>query len=152
MSDLASLFEENGFKQVKTYIQSGNVVLKGATAPGENIRSEIESRFGFKPEIVTLEKSAFETAVKNNPFSAMDGKVIHFFFSAIAPKADMDKLTTLASHTEKFELVDTVFYLYAPDGIGRSKLVASLEKCLGVQATGRNLNTINKLLKMAEKE
>jgi len=150
MKDLAVLLEENGFEQVKTYIQSGNVILKGKKRPGDRIRSEIESRSGFKPEIMILELSDFEAAVKNNPYSSVEGKAIHFYFSEKAPKPDIDKLSALATDTERFELKGKVFYLFAPDGIGRSKLVANLEKCLGVSATGRNLNTINKLLKMAE--
>jgi uncharacterized protein (DUF1697 family) len=49
------------------------------------------------------------------------------------------------SDNENYKLVRNVFYIHAPDGIARSKLVANIEACLGVSATGRNLNTVNKI-------
>jgi len=151
MRDLGLLLQENGFDGVKTYIQSGNVVLKGKAKPGDSLSSVIESRFGFRPEIIALEAHEFEAAVKHNPYDLADGKAVHLYFSEREPQPDMDKLAALASERERFELKGKVFYLYAPEGIGRSKLVAGLEKCLGVSATGRNLNTLNKLRQMMEK-
>lgn len=59
----------------------------------------------------------------------------------------MDKFQ---ADTEEVCLIDNVFYLYAPNGIGRSKLVANMDACLGVPGTGRNLNTINKLSTMID--
>lgn len=150
MRDLSLLLQENGFDEVKTYIQSGNVVLKGVAKPEASLSSEIESRFGFRPEMIVLDAHEFAAAVKHNPYNLADGKSVHLYFSALEPQPDMDKLVALASETERFELKGKVFYLHAPDGIGRSKLVAGLEKCLGVSATGRNLSTINKLRQMVE--
>ncbi|UTW04244.1 DUF1697 domain-containing protein [Amphritea atlantica] len=151
MRDLSLLLQENGFDEVKTYIQSGNVVLKGIAKPDASLIAEIESRFGFRPEIIVLDADEFAAAVKHNPYGLADGKSVHFYFSALEPQPDMDKLVALASEHERFELKGKVFYLHAPNGIGRSKLVAGLEKCLGVSATGRNLNTLNKLRQMVEK-
>jgi len=60
------------------------------------------------------------------------------------------KLDALIAESEDYLLQGKVFYLYAPAGIGRSKLVANLEACVGVPATGRNLNTIIKIKQMME--
>lgn len=57
-------------------------------------------------------------------------------------------MSALATKTEEFRLVDRVFYLHAPDGIGRSKLAARAEKLLGVEGTGRNLRTVLELAEM----
>jgi uncharacterized protein (DUF1697 family) len=73
---------------------------------------------------------------------------VHFYFCAGAISLDKQKLAKFASVSERIELIDNVFYLHAPDGIGRSKLGVNIESCLGVSATGRNLNTVNKLVDM----
>ena len=62
---------------------------------------------------------------------------------------DEERLNQLKSGTEEYALKRNVFYLHAPDGIGRSKLAAQVERCLGVAVTGRNLNTVNKLAELA---
>ncbi len=148
MKALTAVLEENDYRDVKTYIQSGNVVLRSQKKPDTNIDSIIQNKFGFRPEVITLEESEFITAIKNNPFSSKEGKIIHFYFCKNSPKANAEQLKTLRSESEEYYIEDKVFYLHAPHGIGRSKLVAKIESCLGVPATGRNLNTINKLQSM----
>lgn len=63
---------------------------------------------------------------------------------------DSAKIKKYASDTETYACIGNVFYLHAPKGIGRSRLVANIEACLGVSATGRNLNTINNLMVMVQ--
>lgn len=145
MKELKSLLESDGFKKVSTYIQSGNVVLQSNTDPESAMEGLIQSAFGFSPEILILSEVEFELSVKNNPFREYEGKFVHFYYCKNAPKIDPTKLQKFISETETYELSGNVFYLHAPKGIGRSKLVANIESCLGVPATGRNLNTINKL-------
>lgn len=79
MNDLVALLEENKYQNVKTYIQSGNVVLKSKSNPELNIGKLISSNFGFKPDILALEKSTFLTNIKNNPYQTDEGKTVHFF-------------------------------------------------------------------------
>jgi len=145
MKQLTTLLAKHHYQDIKTYIQSGNVVLSSTKQPDAHIASLVEAEFGFKPEIITLEKSEFVVAVKNNPFSATEGKTTHFYFCKSKPKLDKEKLESLKSVSEQYAIKGKVFYLFAPDGIGKSKLVAKLESCLGVPATGRNLNTIHKI-------
>ncbi len=148
MKPLVELLNLCGYEQVKTYIQSGNVVLNSPHKPNNDISEKIESNFGFKPKLLVLNKTEFEQTIVNNPFDASEGKTIHFFFLADEPTVDTEKLKRLATSTEKYQLIDRVLYLFAPDGIGRSKLAANVEKCMGVATTSRNLNTINKLSDM----
>ena len=60
----------------------------------------------------------------------------------------MQRLAIAKAASEKFKLEERIFYLHAPDGIGRSKLAAAVEQSLGVVVTARNLNTVNRLISM----
>ena len=148
MKQLTSLLANNHYQHVQTYIQSGNVVLSSAKRPDNHISTLVQSEFGFKPEIIVLDQTEFMAALKNNPFSASEGKCIHFYFCQSKPKLDREKIESLKAASEQYTVKNKVFYLFAPDGIGKSKLVAKIEACLGVMATGRNLNTINKIQSM----
>ncbi|MDH5325464.1 MAG: DUF1697 domain-containing protein [Gammaproteobacteria bacterium] len=148
MKTLVDALTNCGCRHVKTYNQSGNVVLQNPTPPGESIWLSIGNAVGFSPDIITLSRLQFSNAVKNNPFTAKDGKTIHFYFYPIQAKPNITRLEKLRSPSEAYKIVDSVFYLYAPDGIGRSKLVAGLASCLDYSVTGRNLNTILKLDKL----
>lgn len=148
MKELCAVLEKNGYANVRTYIQSGNILLMSDQLPGDTIARLIKKEFGFTPEVLVLDESAFNSSASNNPYKEFEGKFVHFYCCKQTPILDTDKLEALASSSERYSLVGNVFYLYAPDGIGRSKLVAKVEACLGVSATGRNLNTINKLSTM----
>jgi len=80
------------------------------------------------------------------PFSSDEGKLLHFCFLSEMPKEpDLESLEALKSESEEFRLINKVFYLYAPDGVGRSKLAAKVEKAMGVPVTARNWNTVRKI-------
>jgi len=149
MKELVSILAESHYQHIKTYIQSGNIVLQSEGKP-DNIASLIHAKYGFEPSVYVLELSELRTAITNNPYRSPRGKDIHFYFCQHPPKLDTEKLERYTSETEVFHLAGKVFYLYAPDGIGRSKLVANIESCLGTAATGRNLNTMEKLQEMAQ--
>lgn len=157
MKSLVALLDEIGCSQIKTYILSGNVVFQAAGRSSlplsERICDGIESRHGFRPELLMLKVKEFETAIAANPFpnAASDPKSRHLFFLAAVPKKpDLAALENLRAESEQFELGQQVFYLHAPQGIGRSKLVAKVEKLLGVPATGRNWRTVQKIAEMAQ--
>lgn len=149
MKALALLLGDLGYKNVQIYIQSGNVILGATSKPGREIADKIDAAFGFRPDLVVLEEPKFRKVLADNPYTG-EGKSIHLYFSRKMPQPDASKLSALISESERYTLKGNVFYLYAPAGIGRSRLVASLEKCLGVRVTGRNLNTANKLLEMTD--
>ena len=147
MKELASVLEKANYQNIKTYIQSGNVVLQSEQKP-DNIASLVMERFGFETEVMILEETEFNAAVSNNPFESAKGKAIHFYFCRDEPDINTDKLEKYKSPSEEYHISGKIFFLFAPEGIGRSKLVANLESCLGVPVTGRNLNTIRKLKEM----
>jgi uncharacterized protein (DUF1697 family) len=88
-----------------------------------------------------------------NPFPEAVGnpKSLHVAFLAEASaEPDLSALEALKSPTENYELFENAFFLHAPDGIGRSKLAAKVEKCLGVRTTGRNWRTAMKVAELAK--
>lgn len=124
--------------------------MQSNVKPTADIATAIESKYGFKPTILILEKSEFKLVVKNNPYKSVEGKLAHCYFCSDYPKPNFDKMKMMIGNSEEYKLHGKAFYVYAPDGIGRSKLVANIESCLGVSATGRNLNTLNKLAQLLE--
>ena len=141
MAELRTTFESAGCRSVRTYIQSGNVVFASPTKSRQNLSKRlgdaIEEQFGFRPSILLLSLDDFCDAVAKNPFldAVAEPKTLHFFFLDSVPNSpDMKAIDKLAVPTERFELIGEVFYLYTPDGFGRSKLAASAERKLGVTA------------------
>jgi uncharacterized protein (DUF1697 family) len=156
MKDLTSIFEALGASNVKTYIQSGNVVFqsdsKDISSFSKRLGTEIRERRGFEPHILIIAPSEVETAITNNPFREAESepKSLHIGFLAVAPEnPDLNKLASLKKDSERFCLMGSIFYLHAPEGVGRSKLAASREKLLGVPMTDRNWNTVCKLKEIA---
>ncbi len=156
MAKLKSDLESLKLKNVRTYIQSGNVVFesttKSASSLSKKIARRIEEQHGFRPHLLVLNRDDLLTAIKSNPFptAVSDPKTLHFFFLA-EPAVDPNTkaLDNAKSATERLPTDATVFYLHAPDGIGRSKLAANAEKYLGVVTTARNYRTVDSLLSMA---
>lgn len=153
MNDLAEILHQLGCDNIQTYIQSGNVVFQGGRDSPDRlaklISSEVSKLRGFAPKVLLLEAPELENAVSNNPFPTDNGKALHFFFMETSPaKPDVDHLNEFKKPNEDFRLHQNVFYLYAPDGIGRSKLAEKVERSLGVPVTARNWNTVSKLLAM----
>lgn len=156
MKDLRDLLKGLGLQNVRTYIQSGNAVFESektdATQLGLAIADEIEKAFNFRPKILIISKRDLDRAINNNPYpeGTSDPKTLHLFFlSTAAVDANLSKLKELQKQTERFELIDRVFYLHAPEGIGRSKLAAQVEKNLGVAITARNLRSATKIAELA---
>lgn len=156
MKELKGTLENMGCETVSTYIQSGNVVFShpatDAAELGASITTAVLKNFGFEPRVLLMTKAQLIAAHSNNPFPAgeEEPKTLHLYFLASkATDVDYAALDAIKSDTEQFELIDRVFYLHAPDGIGRSKLAARVEKCLGVPATARNWRTVEKVLQLA---
>lgn len=155
MVELRAELEKLALEDVGTYIQSGNVVFRSGTRSTaklqETITSAVEESHGFQAPVLVLSAKELEAAVRKNPFPKVTGaKFLHFLFLFEKPRhPDLDALADLATSSEEFRLVDCVFYLHAPDGIGRSRLAAQVEKHLGVEVTARNLRTVRKLAEMA---
>lgn len=144
MKELVVLLEQNNYQAVSSYIQSGNIVLKCDTDPTQDLKKIIAENYNFTPEIFVLDETQLATVINNNPYNEYEGKFVHFYFSHDSIALNLNKLDKYIDPSEEYHLKDNVFYLHAPNGIGRSKLVSNIESCIG-QTTGRNLNTVNKI-------
>ena len=147
MKELAALLESEGLEQVKTYIASGNILFRsglGEKALEKRIEEAIDRTFGFRPPLFLITLKHLEKLLRENPYRDREaqGKGQHFFFlKAPAKSADLEMLEGLKADGEEFTLTDHVFYLYAPAGVGRSKLVAKIDRAVQADMTARNLNT-----------
>jgi uncharacterized protein (DUF1697 family) len=156
MRDLVTILQEMGLQHVQTYIQSGNVVFEtdrtDLVALSEEICGAIAKQHGFSPYVMLLKLSDLQAAVAANPFPEGEEvpKSLHFFFLDQAPEhPDLSKLEAVKMESERYELIDKVFYLHAPDGIGRSKLAAKVGNGWNVTVTARNWRTVSKIMEMA---
>ncbi len=157
MKDLRALLEKLGAANVKTYIQSGNAVFQHEAEDisqlSSRISTAIKESHGFEPRVLLLDAAEMAQAMAANPFPEAESepKTLHLYFLASAPQSpDLEMLESLKKDNEQFKLIDKVFYLYAPDGIGRSKLAERAEKALGVAATARNWRTVSKIMALAK--
>jgi uncharacterized protein (DUF1697 family) len=108
---------------------------------------------GFAPAIFILDVQTLQAALAANPFpeGEAEPKSLHLFFlDGIPQNPDLAALEAIKKENERFQLIDKVFYLHAPDGIGRSKLAEVAGKGWGVQITARNWRTASTLLTMAQ--
>jgi uncharacterized protein (DUF1697 family) len=157
MKGLVGILENIGAKNVRTYIQSGNAVFqseaKNPALLSKRLADEIKKHYGFEPYVLILVLDALKKAMSENPFPEAEGEPgsLHLGFLASTPEnPDLKKLNSLKKASERLHLGDKVFYLYAPEGVGRSQLAASAEKLLGVPMTDRNWRTVRKIVELAE--
>lgn len=155
MTTLVKILESLGLEQVRTYIQSGNVLFrsrKSRTGLAKQIREAIGKTHGFTPDVFVLRVDELQQAMRSNPFPEAEAepKSLHLYFLASSPKEpNLEAMEAIRGERERFAIDGNVFYLHAPDGIGRSKLATNAERRLGVPATARNWRTVTKLFEMA---
>lgn len=157
MKDLVATLQNVGARDVETYIQSGNAVFQNEEADASllsgRIGAAIEEDHGFKPQVLLLRLEEVERAVRSNPFpeAEPEPKTLYVYFLASPPdRPDLGALEGAKGDRERFVLDNRVFYLHAPDGVGRSRLAANAEKLLGVPATARNWRTVLRVMAMAK--
>ncbi len=108
------MLENNGFQNVKTYIQSGNVVLQGRKVSSTEIATLVASKSGFNPEVLVLDKSEFDSSIKHIPFHPAEGKPAHFYFCSKEPELSSEERKKYLGESEEYKLSNKVFYLFAP--------------------------------------
>ncbi len=156
MADLVSLLEDLHLERPRTYIQSGNVVFRSKARESERLASKIRNAVnrahGFEPEVLVLDTQELQQALASNPMTDAESdpsKLLLFFLAGVPERPDLEAIERIKGTRERFALIDSVFYLHAPEGIGRSRLAAKAEKLLGVPATARNWRTVRRLMEMA---
>lgn len=155
MAELKSHLEKANFHNVKTYIQSGNIILQSDLSAPDiilKVQQIISEQFGFSVHVFVLTTDSLQHILHNNPFQ--NGEEGNRRFITLLDKkpdsSDLDKLARIDISDEKYEIKDDVFYFYVPQGMANSKLSNPfIEQKLKVVSTGRNLNTMLKLSELA---
>jgi uncharacterized protein (DUF1697 family) len=147
-----------GFAQAKTYIQSGNIVLRSPKISTEQLSKKIEKQiltdFGFSVDVISRTKDELGSIIKNNPLlkPGIDpGKLHVVFLAEELASAPVKNLQELTKPPDRVRVAGTQTYFYFPNGVSGSSLWKHpLDKVLKVSATMRNWNTVNELFAMAE--
>jgi uncharacterized protein (DUF1697 family) len=157
MDKLRKTFEALGLKDVKTYVQSGNVVFSAQKQASENLSKKIEENvlreFAISVSVIVKTSEEVSEVIRNNPFlqeRGIDLSKLHVTFLSQAPeKTALKTLDAIAKVPDQFRCSGKEIYLYCPNGYGKTRLSNNtLEKVLSVRATTRNWKTVNKLHEM----
>jgi uncharacterized protein (DUF1697 family) len=146
MAELREVFEECGATDVRTHLQSGNVIFRGAIEVPALERA-IRERFDYSSRVVVLTAAAFERIAAANPLLDVGhdpSKLVITFFVDGPP--DVDYPADLGE--ERLVVGESALYQWFPDGILKSRLSPKFYKTLGPDATGRNLRTVDKILEL----
>jgi uncharacterized protein (DUF1697 family) len=158
MKDLAALYESCGFTNVRTYVQSGNVILdsseKNPDAIAKTVEKKIERKYKFHVDVVVRTGKDLEKVIAGNPFSKKHGTDIIRLYVTFLPDAPdqqaVQGLATVKSGADQYAVIGREVFLFCPDGYGRTKLTNNLlESKLKRVATTRNWNTVTTLYAMA---
>ncbi|WP_371668481.1 DUF1697 domain-containing protein [Streptomyces sp. NBC_00289] len=158
MAELRAVMQTLEYDDVRTYLQSGQAVFASAHGDEESLAGElrqaIEKRFGFTVDVIVRDHVYLKAIAEECPFPAADLEPRQLHVTYYSEPVDAERFAGIdrAAHLpEDFRLGDRALYLYAPDGLGRSKLAEQLSKpriTKGLIATSRNWNTVLKLVEM----
>ncbi|MBL4933279.1 DUF1697 domain-containing protein [Clostridium paridis] len=162
MAELKKVLESIGLLEVKTYIQSGNVLFKSNENENilkERIECEIEKAFKISLTVVLRTSSELEDIINNCPFSdeqikdaesQSDTECLYVALLLISPlQENIEKLKSYKSENDEYSVIEKDVYLLFKNSIRNSKLANNLHK-LDVPATVRNWKTINKLFALSK--
>jgi uncharacterized protein (DUF1697 family) len=159
MEALRALYGSLGLRDAQSYVQSGNVVFRTdrkEIAPiAKKIEDAIEDKFGFRPSVALRTAAELREVVAKNPFAKRTeiepGKLLVSFLMSDPAAADRELVRKMKFDPEEIHLGSRHLYIYFPTGQGKSKLnTKMIEKTLRTTSTGRNWNSVLKLLEMAE--
>ena len=159
MAQLRELMSGLGFTDVRTYLNSGNAVFTAPEADASELAARLEKaladHFGFDVDCFVIDGPYLRRVVDACPFPAeeLEGKQLHVSFLSAEPSAEkFGEVDTGAFLPEEFRLGERAYYLYAPSGLGVSKLAVELGRAKyvkGLTVTSRNWNTVKALLELA---
>ena len=156
MAQLRALCEAAGCSGVRTYIQSGNVVLDTSMSDSdlaEAVADGIEAGFGFRVAVMVRRLSELRRVLDSRPFGDVDEGLVHVGFLGAKPTAAaLSGLQGVDFAPERFAVSGKQLFLYLPNGLGHSKMMRSVpfERRLGVDVTMRNWRTVTALYNLAK--
>lgn len=157
MAKLRESSERIGLKNVRTYINSGNLLFdspeRSEAKLAKILGGMIQKDFGFEVPVILRTPAELESALKRNPYpkGADPAKIGVVFLSETPPKSASKKLDELPKTSDQYKLAGRELYLNCPNGFGKSKLAAvDFGKLLSTQGTMRNLKTVAQLLELSE--
>ena len=152
MKELVAIFEACGASEVKTYIQSGNVVFFSDSAEEVvgRVTGEVARVYGYSGRVVLRSGVEMEAVLRGNPFLGAAVATLHVYFLADRPSAAAVKgLDAQRSAGDSFVVIGREVYLQLPNGMARTKLTNSyFDSRLGTVSTARNWNTVGKLVEL----
>ena len=150
MNELRTLCEKLGFEGVRTYIQSGNVILESPLAEEvltKQLETALEKKMGKRIPVALRTVDELNELLKKNPFQkAEPARVGVMFFAKPVKKDFLDGVST--STGEEVKVGKREVYIYFPNGMGRSKLKLPKD---AEDGTVRNINTVRKLIELCGK-
>lgn len=155
MADLRQSLTNSGFENVQSYIQSGNLIFESHETDckvlAAGIYDVIQTNFGFDVPVLVTETPTIKTILKRNPFYDQERKNQYFALLHQPPNpAMMGNMVPEDYPNEEFLITKNCVYLNCKNGAGKAKLSNTiLERKLGVTATTRNLNTMQRMVEMA---
>jgi uncharacterized protein (DUF1697 family) len=160
MDSLKALYESFGLLNVQTYVQSGNVIFATHERDLDQlaiaIETAIEQLSGFRCDVILRTVAELRDVMQGNPFATRKdiepGKLLVTFLAKDPGQEARDKVLAMKIGPEELRMGFREYYVYFPNGAGRSKLpTAAIAKALKEPGTGRNWNSVTKMLEMAEK-
>lgn len=160
MDQLRALYESLKFTGCQTHIQSGNVVFTtneaDLTALAARIEKAIERKFGFRPSVILRTSAELRDIIARNPFAKRRGiepnKLLVGFLARDPGVEIVAKLRAIKGFPEELRCDGRELYVYFPNGVGRAELSwSTIDRAVKTPLTGRNWNSVTKLLAIAEK-
>ena len=148
MEDLRALMGGLGYGDVRTLLNSGNVVFSAngrSGDPSRRIGAEIEKKLGVKSRVTVLTAAELDVAVRGNSLLKVATHPSRLLVGVLASRDDRARLEPLARQkwrAERLALGERVCYLWCPDGVSKSRVLVEVEKVLGDGITSRNWGTI----------
>jgi uncharacterized protein (DUF1697 family) len=159
MEDLRGLCKSLKLRDACTYVQSGNLIFRSEERDlallAKRLQDAIERKFRFRPEAVLRTAAEMRDAVGRNPFAKRRGiepnKLLVMFLANDPESEAREKAAQLNTAPEELRMDRRELYIYYPNGMARPKVSwASIERILKTSGTGRNWNSVTKMLEMAE--
>lgn len=159
MAELKTAYEELGLQEVKTYIQSGNVLFNtnelDKTKLSLSIQKGIADKWGFEVTVWVIAPKEWSAYLDNNPFLTqknIDTSKLHLTVLNARPNQDLlAAIKGFESGEDEFKCIDKVIYLYCPNGQAKTRLTNNFfERKLNVAATTRNWRSSRKLLELTK--